>query len=203
MLRHASTWFGNSPSLRAIACTIPLALVAGGIAAGAVHSAPDAPVPVAEQSAWADPPQVGCGALAASGDVDTTCATGVRWEYIGEAAAQNNLGPRTMSYFRGSDGSLKVISRADDPNAEVQVQVGIQAPGQERYTYISQRLNGGGMRIFNAFHYQESGAYSMTVHDLTGREPWKRMVRDYKEDGQTLRRSVAYLRDGTINVSSD
>lgn len=205
MTTRALTWLGRSPSLRAMACTLPLAAVGAYLAVGLSHRAPAeaAATQVTEARTWDDPPSIGCGALSSNGDVDTTCAIGVKWEYIGDAETTNNLGPREMSYFRGSDGSLKVVSRAKDPNASVQVQVGIQPPGEARYTRITQRLSGGGMRLFDTFRYQPSGAYSMTVHDLTGREPWTRMVNDYREDGQTIRRSVAYLRDGTINISPD
>lgn len=205
MFTRALTGLGRSPSLRAAACTLPLAAVGAFLGVGLTQRAPaEAAAPEAvEARAWEEPPRIGCGALSSNGDVDTTCSLGVKWEYIGDAEATNNLGPREMSYFRGSDGSLKVVSRAKDPNAPIQVQVGIQPAGEARYTRITQRLSGGGMRLFDSFRYQESGAYSMTVHDLTGRESWTRMVNDYKEDGQTLRRSISYLRDGTINISAD
>jgi hypothetical protein len=205
MTTRFGNWLAGSSSARAIACTLPLTVVVAGLGLVWAHRGPtpETQAPVTEASAWQEPAQVGCGAISPSGDVDTTCALGVKWEYIGDAEATNNLGPRQMSYFRGSDGSMKVVSKAVDPNAEIPVQVGIQAPGEERFTRVTQRLSGGGMRLFDTFRYQPDGSYSMTVHDLSGREAWTRKVYDYKSDGHTVRRAVAYLRDGQINISPD
>lgn len=156
-------------------------------------------------SAWEEPERatLGCGALTASGDVDATCTTGVSWTYVGDAETTNNLGPRKMSYFRGSDGSMKIVSRSADASSPVAVQVGIQLPGQERYSRITQRMANGEMRLIDGFRYDDTGAYTMTVHDLSGQEPWARMVYDYREDGKTLRRAVSYLRDGSVTISAD
>ncbi len=181
----------------------PLALAFGMIGMAYLPSAP--PVSPTQEVAWRDPDSsnLGCGALTKSGEVDVTCSTGITWTYIGDAETTNNLGPRQMSYFRGSDGSLKVVSKAVDPTSSVAVQVGIQPAGSERYTRITQRLANGDMRAIDGFRYADSGAYSMTIHDLSGREPWSKMVNDYREDGRTLRRSVSYLRNGSITISPD
>jgi hypothetical protein len=183
----------------------PVALAAGLIGMAHLPGPAPATVPASQEASWQEPERsaLGCGALTRSGDVDTTCSTGVTWTYVGDAETTNNLGPRQMSYFRGSDGSLKVVSRAVDPSSPVAVQVGIQPAGQEHYTRVTQRLSDGGMRLIDGFRYADTGAYTMTVHDLSGREAWTRMVNDYREDGRTLRRSVSYLRDGSINVSPD
>lgn len=205
MLAHRFARLGRNLGFRFVLCSVPvmgLAFVATGASSKAVAPGIEfQSLPTEVSKSWQDAPKLGCGSLTPSGDVETTCSLGVRWSYIGDAEETNNLGPRAMKFFTGSDGSLKVVSKAKDPQAEVAVQVGIQPSGESRFIHITQRMSDGGMRVFDSFRYNPNGSYSMVVHDLTGRESWSRMEREYRSDGRTLERSVAYLRDGTISTS--